>query len=132
MPAETQNENRRTYTEEEIEHILDRRMTNVQLEQLSNRVMYNETSNAEMFSEIRSTLKTLNQSVSDGSSRLFQTSKELREEIENDFVTKALFNSELKRLEALLQSQWQKITLAVTVAIVAVQMAFQFFEGLLL
>lgn len=128
MSDQVPKENR-TYTEDEIEHILDRRMTNVQLEQLTNRVTYNESANSEMFNEIRSTLKALNESVSDGTSRLYQTRKELRDEIEIDFVTKALFNSELKRLEALLQSQWQKITLAVTVAIVAVQLGFQLLGG---
>lgn len=117
------------YSEEEIEHLLARRMAAVQLEQLTDRVVRNESKTAELFSEIRGTLKALQESSNAGMSHLYQCRTELRDEIESDFVTKTVFDLEMKRVEVMIQSQWQKITIAVTASILTIQLVFKFWGG---
>ena len=117
------------YSEEEIEHILARRMAAVQLEQLTDRVARNEGKTAELFSEIRATLKTLQDSANTGMSHLYQCRTELRDEIEAEFVTKTVFDLEMKRVETMIQTQWQKITIAVSVSVLAIQLGFHFWGG---
>ena len=119
-------EEKKTYTEDEIEHILARRMAAVQLDQLSDRVARGEVKNAEIFSEIRSSLKSLDASAATGMSQLYQCRQDLRDEIEAEFVTKTVFNLEMKRLEEMVQGQWKTITIAVSVAVITVQLVFRF------
>jgi hypothetical protein len=119
-------EEKKTYTEAEIEHILARRMAAVQLDQLSDRVARNETKSAEIFTEIRTSLKSLSDSNTTNMNQLYQCRQDLRDEIEAEFVTKTVFNLEMKRLEEMVQGQWKTITIAVSVAVITVQLVFKF------
>lgn len=117
------------YSEEEIEQILARRMAVVQIEQLTDRMVRNEAKTAELFSEIRASLRTLQDSATSGMSHLYQCRTELRDEIESEFVTKTVFDLEMKRVETMIQSQWQKITIAVSAAVMTIQLVFKFWGG---
>ena len=117
------------YSEDEIEHILARRMAAVQLVQLTDRVARNEGKTAELFSEIRATLKALQDSANTGMNHLYQCRTELRDEIESEFVTKTVFDLEMKRVETMIQAQWQKITIAVTASMLTIQLVFKFWGG---
>ena len=119
----------KTYTEADIEHLLARRMAAVQLDQLTDRVVRNEAKTAELFSEIRAALKALQDSATNGMSHLYQCRTELRDEIESEFVTKTVFDLEMKRVETMIQSQWQKITIAVSAVVLTIQLVFRFFPG---
>lgn len=121
-----QHDDEKTYTEAEIEHILARRMAKVQMDQLTDRVIRNEAKNSEIFSDIRTSLKSLTDSIAYNSQAQNQSRKELWEEIESKFVSEKYFRLEMDRVETMIRVQWQKITLAVTVAVVMVQAAFKF------
>lgn len=113
------------YTEEEIEHILARRMAAVQLEQLTERVSRNEAKTSEIFSDIRASLKSLQESSSSSMSHLYQCRTELHNEIEAEFVTKAIFDLEMNRIETMIKSQWKMITIAVAAVVGTMQIAFK-------
>ena len=119
----------KTYTEEDIEHLLARRMAAVQLDQLTDRVARNEAKTAEVFSEIRATLRSLQDATNNGMSHLYQCRTELRDEIEAEFVTKTVFDLEMKRVETMIQAQWQKITIAVSAVVLTIQLVFRMFPG---
>jgi hypothetical protein len=116
----------KVYTDADIEHIIARRMAAVQIDQLTDRVVRNEAKTAEIFSDIRATLKSLQDSSTSSASHLYQCRDELRNEIENEFVTKTVFDLEMKRVEAMIESQWQKITIAVSAVVLTIQIAFKF------
>lgn len=113
------------YTEEEIEHILARRMAAVQLEQLTEIVSRNEAKTSEIFSDIRASLKSLHESSSSSMSHLYQCRTELYNEIEVEFVTKVIFDLEMNRIETMIKSQWKMITIAVAAVVGTMQIAFK-------
>jgi hypothetical protein len=127
--SELPPQDKKTYTEDEIEHLLARRMAAVQLDQLTDRVARNEGKASELFSEIRASLKALQDSATSGMSHLYQCRSELRDEIEAEFVTKTVFDLEMKRVETMIQSQWQKITIAVSAVVLTIQLVFRMFPG---
>lgn len=122
-------QDQKTYTEEEIEQILARRMAAMQLTQLTDRVTRNEVKTAEVFSEIRASLTSLNDSISSHSGQVYKLRDELRNEMEKDFVTQKVFDAEMKRLELLISSQWQRITVAVSAVVLTIQIGFKFIGG---
>ena len=121
-------EEKNAHIEDEIERIVAQRMAAIQLDQLSARVARDEAKNAEIFSEIRSSLKSLDASAVTGMNQLYQCRQALRDEIEQEFVTKTVFNVEMKRLEEMVLGQWKTITVAVSVAVLTIQFVFQFWS----
>lgn len=119
---------KRTYTEEEFEDELEKRLIAKQVEDLSARMTRGEINNAEVFSEIKASLKNLEKTANSNVSQLHSCRDELRYEIDNEFVRKIVFETEIHRMEAIIQGQWKNITVAVSVAVLIIQFVFQFWS----
>lgn len=113
------------YSEDDMNHIIARRIAKVQLDNLESRVSGIESNMNKGFSEIKAALDGLRDSVSASTASLSQCKDTLKKEIEKEFVNKEVFHLEMTAMDKKIDEQWKKIVLAVTVATVVIQFAFR-------
>ena len=113
------------YTEDDLNHILARKMAKVQIDHIENKVITNEAENSKSFVEIKAMLDSIKKSIIESHDHLRTVRDDLKHEIDREFVNKDIYTLEMKAMDTKIDAQWKRITAAVSVAYIVIQFGFQ-------
>ena len=117
------------YTEDDLNHIIARRVAKIQMDSLEGRISRNESDTNKGFSEMKAAIESLKETLQDSSTDIRQCRDDLKKEIEDNFVYEDIFRLEMTAMDKKIDDQWKRITLAVVVASVTIQIAFKLWGG---
>lgn len=109
------------YTEKQLEDLVARKLTEQQLHVMERRFGSLEQSITATFADMRSTMSALERTIDKHNQQVDKCRADLKDEIEKDFATK----EELHQLRADFRVLTAKITTAVAVATVLIQLGFK-------
>ena len=119
----------KTFSADDVNHIVARRIAQVQMENINQRVNSNESDMIKGFSELKAAIGNLEKTIEHSSHSLYKCRNELKDEMNtqmfSEFVHKETFDREMKVLDGKVDEQWKRITLAVVVAMAVLQIAFK-------
>lgn len=111
-----------TYTADEVQHIIARKVMQHRMVDLEAKIAAGETNVNAGFSRLEGTLLSIQQAVKKGADDIRDIKNEIKEEIKEDYATKM----ELERLEHKVDKMWAKITIAVSVSVVLLELGLKF------
>ena len=117
------------YTEDDLNHIIARRVAKIQMDSLEGRISRNESDTNKGFSEMKAAIESLKETLQDSSLNIRKCRDELKKEIDDNFVYEDIFRLEMTAMDKKIDDQWKRITLAVVVASVTIQIAFKLWGG---
>ena len=117
------------YTEDDLNHIIARRVAKIQMDSLEGRISRNESDTNKGFSEMKAAIESLKETLQDSSLNIRKCRDELKKEIDDNFVYEDIFRLEMSAMDKKIDDQWKRITLAVVVASVTIQFAFKMWGG---
>ena len=117
------------YTEDDLNHIIARRVAKIQMDSLEGRISRNESDTNKGFSEMKAAIESLKETLQDSSLNIRKCRDELKKEIDDNFVYEDIFRLEMTAMDKKIDDQWKRITLAVVVASVTIQFAFKLWGG---
>ena len=117
------------YTEDDLNHIIARRVAKIQMDSLEGRISRNESDTNKGFSEMKAAIESLKETLQDSSLNIRKCRDELKKEIDDNFVYEDIFRLEMSAMDKKIDDQWKRITLAVVVASVTIQFAFKLWGG---
>ena len=117
------------YSANDVNHIVARRIAQIQMDNISQRVNNNEYDMNKGFSEIKAAITALEKTIEGSSHNLYKCRNELKEEITqhmyDDFIHKETFEREMQVMDKKIDEQWKRITIAVVVAVTVLQIGFK-------
>lgn len=123
----------KTYTADDVNHIVARRIAQVHMQTLDQRVTSLEADVRKGFSDLVASMDNLKVTVQESTHDLFKCRTDLKDEIYDEFIHTKTFQKEMKIMDGKIDTvdtkvdeQWKRITVAVVVASVAIQIAFKF------
>lgn len=117
------------YTEDDLNHIIARRVAKIQMDNMEGRIVRNEGDMNKGFSVLQASIDSLKTTLNDSSSNIQKCREELKKEVGETFVYEDIFRLEMKAMDKKIDDQWKRITLAVVVASATIQFAFKLWGG---
>ena len=119
----------RTYTENDLEHLVARRVAKIQMDGMEARLNRHEGDTNKGFTELKLSIESLKETLQNSSTDIRKCRDDLKKEIEDSFVYEDIFRLEMTAMDKKIDDQWKRITLAVVVASATIQIAFKLWGG---
>ena len=119
----------KTYTENDLEHLVARRVAKIQMDGMEVRLNRHEGDTNKGFTELKLSIESLKETLQNSSTDIRQCRDDLKKEIGDNFVYEDIFRLEMTAMDKKIDDQWKRITLAVVVASVTIQFAFKLWGG---
>ena len=136
LPPYDEIDPEKTYSADEVSHILARKMARYQMDSLDRRVNTIEMDSNKGFSELKALIENLQETVRSSTYDLLKCRTDLKNEIYDEFVHNDTFKKEMTimdgkidKVDIKVSAQWKTITVAVVVAVTAIQIAFKVWGG---